>query len=452
MRVLFFAPAFTRFRGGIEAMVAILTNHLTDQGHEVGIVTGGDAEQHPDPVFDIPASVPVFQLWVTDTPQSRETLRKVVTDFAPDVFVVRGASTVYFNMIDAVRGTNIRLVLSESYDPAASEKHFPSPVARLSAFAAADRIHFLVANFKDSLPDYLQDRVRPIGNPVEPNPHRAHPEGRPGERRFIINVARITFFQKAQDVLVRAFAQLADRYPGWDLRLVGDTFKSEDHKKLVDLIASLGLQDRVHILGSQPKPEVYRLLAESHIFAFPSLFEGFGIALVEGMASGLPCVGFADAPAVNSLIQHEENGLLVKRLGDPDTLASGLERLMASPEQRRTMGDNGVEFSKRFASDIIARRWEALISEAAAEPRAIMSTVPTDKDLLLGSLWYRLAQDHLLYDVPQRQRASQPASDVHTLEFRIGRKFLKIVNRLLPLQTRRRAAVKYAYRRARGIR
>jgi glycosyltransferase involved in cell wall biosynthesis len=280
MRILFFAPAFTRFRGGIEAMIAILTNHLCQRGHEVGILTEGDAEQHPDPIFPIPSSVPIFQVWIHDTQEVRERLREIVRGFAPDVFVVRGASFVYFYMIDAVRGTNTRLILSESYDPEASAKHFPSSMARLTAFAGADRIHFLVDSFKDSLPPHLRERVRPISNPVEPNPRLARPEGAQGQRKTIINVARITFFQKAQDALVTAFAKLASKYPEWDLVLVGDTFKTHDHDALVKLVEERRLQNRVRILGSLPKPEVYAILAESHIFAFPSLFVGFGFARV----------------------------------------------------------------------------------------------------------------------------------------------------------------------------
>jgi glycosyltransferase involved in cell wall biosynthesis len=414
-------------------MVAMMTNHLDSQGFEVGILTTGDRNQNSEPVFPIPKSVPVFQLWLADTMDCRKKLRELLLSFGPDVFIVRGASAAYFYMIDAIAGTNIRLILSESYDPASSVRHFPSAGSRLEAFAAADRIHLLAESFSSSLPEYLQERICPISNPVAENAPKACPEGNDGHTKYVINVARIVFSQKAQDVLIKAFAQVARRHTDWKLLLVGDTVNQNDYQATIGLISEFGLDDRVELMGSLPKAEVFQLLATSHIFAFPSLYEGFGIALGEAMNTGLPCIGFSDAPAVNELIHHNQNGLLVGPLGDHTGFAAGLSQLMGSPDLRKSMGRESIKLAQKFRPEIILKKWEELIRETGNLPNSIMSNASEPEQGHLGALWYRLGQEKIFYDqAPSSAQIPQPPP------VKANNRVHRILTRILPQASKRR--------------
>lgn len=77
-------------------------------------------------------------------------------------------------------------------------------------------------------------------------------------------------------------------------------------KELRRLISELHLDSRVFLCGTTSN--VMSVLCEADIFAFPSAYEGFPLALTEAMSIGLPSVGFRSANAVNELIHHNVNG------------------------------------------------------------------------------------------------------------------------------------------------
>lgn len=91
---------------------------------------------------------------------------------------------------------------------------------------------------------------------------------------------------KNHHFLVDVFAETAGRAPDTWLLLVGDgPLRPDVHQQ----VEALGLQDRVVFAGL--RPDVPRLmLAGMDLFVLPSLYEGFGIVLIEAQAAGLPCV------------------------------------------------------------------------------------------------------------------------------------------------------------------
>lgn len=102
------------------------------------------------------------------------------------------------------------------------------------------------------------------------------------EAKIIIQVSSF-YPQKDQETLVRAMVSLPRNT---HLLLVGQGPLLNEKKKLV---ADLNLSDRIHFLGY--RTDINRLLKTAHICVLSSYYEGFGLAIVEGMASGIPCVG-----------------------------------------------------------------------------------------------------------------------------------------------------------------
>lgn len=130
------------------------------------------------------------------------------------------------------------------------------------------------------------------------------------------------------------------------------------------MIKMKNLQDRVFLKGTSN--EIPKVLQHCDIFAFPSAYEGFGLALGEAMSMGLPAVGYKRCSAVNELIQDGVNGFLCEE-GSED-LAAKLDLLMGNQALRARMGQAARESMKQYAPEAIWNAWETLLKKYA-EPR-----------------------------------------------------------------------------------
>lgn len=173
----------------------------------------------------------------------------------------------------------------------------------------------------------------------------------------IVNVGRIAY-QKHQDLLVEAFSLIADMYPDWIVKIYGgNPDKPKLVKRLKGLINSRGLSQRVLLCGETRN--VYGHLKEASIFAFPSRWEGFSLALAEAMSMGISSVGCITCPAVNYLIRDGKNGLLSDE--SSKSFAQALRRLMDSEEERIRLGNAAKKDMRTYAPDRIWDMWEDLL-------------------------------------------------------------------------------------------
>ncbi|SKA93867.1 Glycosyltransferase involved in cell wall bisynthesis [Paucidesulfovibrio gracilis DSM 16080] len=156
---------------------------------------------------------------------------------------------------------------------------------------------------------------------------------RKGPEIVIGNAARLTP-QKGQRHLLRAARMLKDRGLRFRLLLAG---VGEDEAALREECSRLGLDDRTEFVGFFK--EIKRFYASVDIFALPSLWEGFGYALVEAMAMELPVAAFS-VSSNPEVVADGVTGLLTPPK-DETALADSLERLLQNAELRRSMGQAG---------------------------------------------------------------------------------------------------------------
>lgn len=214
-------------------------------------------------------------------------------------------------------------------------------------------IQVLLPEFVEEARQYVKD-VRLV---VIPNVAPQYGESADMRQRKIVNVARLDL-QKNPELLVRAFALLKNKFPDWVCEWWGETSVDPDlTRKIKNLIVKEGLEDRFLLKGVTN--DVPSKLRNASIFAFPSVFEGFGIALAEGLAMGLPAVGCKNCPAVNSLIRDGENGLLTD--STPEAYAEALAKLMNNEDLRYRLGAQGKEDMKAYSADFVWGSWEKLI-------------------------------------------------------------------------------------------
>lgn len=156
---------------------------------------------------------------------------------------------------------------------------------------------------------------------------------------------------KGHRVLVEALSSLKDEYPKLHVVIVGS---GGQHDALLAQADSLGLRDRIHLIGH--RDDVEQCLAGMDCFVFPSLNEGMGRALIEAMAAGLPVVA-SRVGGIPAIVRHEENGLLVAA-GDSRALSDAVRRLLADPQWAERLGRNasltiGQEFGVKAMVDAV---------------------------------------------------------------------------------------------------
>jgi glycosyltransferase involved in cell wall biosynthesis len=168
----------------------------------------------------------------------------------------------------------------------------------------------------------------PLGFPqgtIERATYESHPR-----EAVILCVARIARM-KGQDVLLRAFVRLADRYPAWSIRLVGPTDDPAFEHELREFASQNGLTERVVFRGFLDPPEVDSEFARASVFCLPSTHsENAGQVQYEATAFGLPVVTTDVACARDAL----EMGWFVARARDVVDLAEKLEGLMRDGSER----------------------------------------------------------------------------------------------------------------------
>ncbi|MCF0234673.1 MAG: glycosyltransferase, partial [Thermoguttaceae bacterium] len=181
-------------------------------------------------------------------------------------------------------------------------------------------------------------------------------------RPRIVCVGRVNESVKRQWLLVEAFGKIARDFPEWSLYFFGKAEKPQFLQRLEEMIAQKDLGGQVFICA--PTNDVKGELLKSDVFAFPSAFEGFPLALTEAKSAGLPVVGFRDAPAVNELIRDGIDGFLAD---DVDDFAEKLRILMKSPELRAKFGAAGKKDCEQYAPKIVWDQWEALLRRVVEE-------------------------------------------------------------------------------------
>jgi mannosyltransferase len=148
--------------------------------------------------------------------------------------------------------------------------------------------------------------------------------------------------QKGTDVFIEAICRVLPRYPDFSAVIVGAVDDAAFEASLKERVAEAGIADRVRFLGERPIDEVPLWFRRILIYAFTSRNEGFGLTLLEAMASGNALVA-ARAGAAEAVVTGGQIALLVPP-GDVDALAAALETLMRDPERAAAMGLRAREY------------------------------------------------------------------------------------------------------------
>lgn len=177
--------------------------------------------------------------------------------------------------------------------------------------------------------------------------------------------------QKGLEYLIRAAPLLRRDVPAARIVLAGD---GPLGRELAELVASLGLEDAVFLLGH--RSDVGDLLAASDLVVLPSLWEGLSISLLEAMAAARPVV--TTSIGSNREVTNDGEAAVLVPVKDPESLAAAIRSIATDEARRQALGMKGQQVQReRYTMsrmlDAYMSEYERLLGQkhAHASPRRV---------------------------------------------------------------------------------
>jgi GalNAc-alpha-(1->4)-GalNAc-alpha-(1->3)-diNAcBac-PP-undecaprenol alpha-1,4-N-acetyl-D-galactosaminyltransferase len=350
--------------GGAERVMSILANYWASQDWEVTLI-----------MLVAPTTPSFYQLdpriklkslglaetsgnWlyaIYNTAQRVKILRREIIASQPDVAISFMSAVNVYNIL-ACWNLNIPTIVCEHTYPGATDAPKIWQLLMNWSYRYADLVTVLTHN---ALPFY--PAARGYRTVVMPNPVLAPPSVVTTDRLLptpsAIAIGRLDAC-KGFDLLLRAFHQIHDRYPDWQLTILGEGVLRAE---LEELRSQLQLTDCVHLPGAVSNVSDY--LRQADLFVMSSRVEGFPMALCEAMACGLPVLATDCLSGPRDIIEDGVNGILVAT-EDVDALAGGLTALISDPLQRQHLAQNAPQILDRFGLEQVMAMWAKEIENA----------------------------------------------------------------------------------------
>lgn len=201
----------------------------------------------------------------------------------------------------------------------------------------------------------IDKQLRPVDNPQE---IMALKERLGIRGPYLLHVGRVQS-RKNLPRLVEAFAEIRDILP--DLTLVLAGHEVWGHKGVMNRVTRLKLTDRVILPGYVADGNLAALYSGASVYAFPSLYEGFGFPALEAMACGTPVV----CANTSSLPELVGDAALTVPPTDAHALAEAIQRVLTDDTLRQTLIARGLERVKGFTWEAASRATLQVLQEAA---------------------------------------------------------------------------------------
>lgn len=342
--------------GGAERVVCNLANYLANNGHEVTVLTVSDQQ-----TYKINSNVKHIVLYGESNSKLPHKMINVIRLYRMNHYFRKANVDIYITFLPKLnsfilaqkRFIKCPVILAERADPATFcntseknrkifEKYYP--LADGYIFQTED-----ARNYYKTQGINIENSVV-IPNAI--NPEFIRPQYRGERRKVIVGAGRLTK-QKNFSLLIRAFSEISEDFPEYELEIYGDGPLKND---LINEAKELGVNEKVKLLGYVEN--LGDKIQDATMFVLSSDFEGMPNALMEAMALGLPVIS-TDCPAGGSkyLIENGNNGLLVS-VNDINTLKKAMGDLLANSEFRNELGKNARLVCEKLEPRKIYSKWE----------------------------------------------------------------------------------------------
>lgn len=379
MRIALFTECYRPIVNGVVISVATFAGELRKQGHEVRIIAPAypgyaDTESH---VHRLPSiSPPTSPRYPLTIPYMGYRLRPLFEEHPPDIIHVQHPFMCGREGRRWARRLGCPLLFTYHTLIRAYAHYVPLPQVLVRAAAvrvsrdfsnSVDRVVVPTRGIEDVLRSYgVRTPIDAIPTGIdldlvlatERKPVRAT-LGIPADVPLLAYSGRIAL-EKNLETLLRALSTLVRGGSEAHLVLIGGgPWESECRRVML----SEGVADRVHLTGYLEREAVFDWLADSDAYAFPSLTDTQGVAVLEAMALGCPPVAVRSG-AVEDVIRDATDGLMVE--ATVEGLAEGLTKVLGDDGLRRRLAGHArrraEDFSARHMAERLVRLYEQALS------------------------------------------------------------------------------------------
>jgi glycosyltransferase involved in cell wall biosynthesis len=351
--------------GGAQRVVTLLAKGFIERGYDITVITlsGKDTDFYrlPEGVSRLALGImgvsptPLHAVW--NNLYRLLILRRAIQSTQPDVVISHLSTTNILTILSLIK-TDHPIIVTEHCDSRMLSDGKVWEMLRHLTYPHASMV-VSVSQGVDEGFDWLPKTKRAvIYNPLviieDAKYPISFPEGADPDKPWITSMGRLTH-QKGFDFLLSAFRKVADKYPDWQLLILG---QGELRPQLEDMAKNLGLSGRVIFPGAISNP--FPVLRKSKLFVMSSRYEGFPMAHGEALACGLPVISTDCPSGPREIIRDGVDGILVPN-EDVSALAAAMERLMSDEEERKHLAARAPEVTERFSLEKIMEKWEELI-------------------------------------------------------------------------------------------
>lgn len=365
-------------RGGIQRHVAEISKAICGMGVEVHLFIAGKAlgmnrALYPGtPLKDtlLEDGIHVHPVSVLPTPRltlgeylsySLNAARKVK---GIDLDLVHGQSMYSFGcavkkrfpMIVTIQGPQIVEYKTELESKATMNHRITDAAAVLMESYAARKADRLIVDSQESKRTVVERygiEENKIRVTVKEGVNVEHFAQSPCESNTILFVGRL-HQRKGLDFFLPVFKEVLKEREAI-LRIVGS---GEKERALKQQVARLGIGDHVEFTGYLPDAEMRKEFSSASIFVSPSRYEGFGITLLEALASGLPIIT-TDTGIAGSVVEEGGNGFIV----DHEHMKAVILQLLGDELKRKRFGSRSRQIAYNFTWEGAAKRMIEIYKE-----------------------------------------------------------------------------------------
>lgn len=344
-------------KGGAERVFVNLADFFRQEGYRVTMVTQyqyPDQEEYilPPGIKRVLSDLDSSELSNSRVVNFRRRLRKlhrIWVSERPDLVL----SCIGKNNFMAVVTTMFTRTQSVVSVVGESREEYPSRLMRFLAnllFSHAAGVVLQTERAKYFFNKKIQRRAIILPNSLNPDFIKPRYEGERDKR--IVAIGRLDA-NKNHEMMIRAFAALAEQYPEYTLTVYGE---GNLRKYLEDLTVQLGIAGRVFMPGMIS--DVAKQIESAALFLMTSYSEGVSNALIEALASGLPVIS-TDVPSggTTELITDGENGLIIPA-GDTKALVKAMDKLLGDSAYADCLGREAAKIQQRLAPERVNRLWQ----------------------------------------------------------------------------------------------